>query len=216
MKRSVRVVIVAAHDLTRNGIAALLKGGESGIEVVGVYRSLEETEATFKPDDTIVLLLEDALPPRQSLHPILRRLRRDYPNFHLIVLSSKLTSRYLQSLFDGGASGFVYLEDRLEDTLPIAIETVMLGSLYTSPQASTVLVWSRISRGNLALNSTDMEVLRLLNKGLSVKEVSERLEYHIRSVYRIRQKLCVALEVPTSDHLIDAARQKGLLGKVSK
>ncbi len=216
MKRNVRAVIVAANDLTRNGMAALLKGRDGRIEVVGVYRSLEEAETTFKPDDTIVLLLEDVLPPRQSLHPVLRRLRREYPNFFIIVLSSKLTSRYLQSTFEGGASGFIYLEDRLEESLPIAIETVVLGSLYTSPQASSVLVWSRINRGNLVLNSTDMEVLRLLNKGLSVQEVSERMEYHIRSVYRIRQKLCAVLDVPTSDHLIDAARQKGLLGKISK
>jgi DNA-binding CsgD family transcriptional regulator len=87
-------------------------------------------------------------------------------------------------------------------------------SVYTSPQASGILVWSRLNRGDAELNAIDLEVLRLISQGLSIKEVAATMDYHQRSVYRIRQKLCAVLDAPTHEHLIDAARQKGFLSKL--
>ena len=214
MRRSVRVVIVAAHDLTRNGLAALLKRAEARTHVVGVFRSLEEAEPTVNLNESAVLLLEDALPAHETIYPLLYRLHRDYPNLHMIILSNKLSARYLQRVFEGGASGFIYREDRLEEALLIGIETVVQGSLYTSPQASGVLVWSRINTTDEHLTTMDLEVLRLISQGMTIKQIAATMDYHLRSVYRIRQKLCAVLDVPTHDHLIDAARQKGLLSKL--
>ncbi len=214
MRRSVRVVIVAAHDLTRNGLAALLKRAEARTHVVGVFRSLEEAEPTVNLNESAVLLLEDALPANETIYPLLYRLHRDYPNLLMIVLSNKLSARYLQRVFEGGASGFIYREDRLEEALLIGIETVVQGSLYTSPQASGVLVWSRINTTDAHLTTMDLEVLRLISQGMTIKQIAATMDYHLRSVYRIRQKLCAVLDVPTHDHLIDAARQKGLLSKL--
>jgi len=214
MRRSIGVVIVAAHDLTRSGLTALLRRAESWTHVAGVYRSLEEAEATFHRHESAVLLLEDALPTSETIFPVLHRLQRDYPQLLTIVLSSKLAARYLQHLFESGAVGFIYREDRLEEALLLGIETVVMGSLYTSPQASGILVWSRLNRGDAELNAIDLEVLRLISQGLSIKEVAATMDYHQRSVYRIRQKLCAVLDAPTHEHLIDAARQKGFLSKL--
>ncbi|MBK8030482.1 MAG: response regulator transcription factor [Chloroflexi bacterium] len=209
MRRSIGVVIVAAHDLTRSGLTALLRRAESWTHVAGVYRSLEEAEATFHRHESAVLLLEDALPTSETIFPVLHRLQRDYPQLLTIVLSSKLAARYLQHLFESGAVGFIYREDRLEEALLLGIGTVVMGSLYTSPQASGILVWSRLNRGDAELNAIDLEVLRLISQGLSIKQVAATMDYHQRSVYRIRQKLCAVLDAPTHEHLIDAARQKG-------
>ncbi len=214
MRRSIGVVIVAAHDLTRSGLTALLRRAESWTHVAGVYRSLEEAEATFHRHESAVLLLEDALPTSETIFPVLHRLQRDYPQLLTIVLSSKLAARYLQHLFESGAVGFIYREDRLEEALLLGIETVVMGSLYTSPQASGILVWSRLNRGDAELNAIDLEVLRLISQGLSIKQVAATMDYHQRSVYRIRQKLCAVLDAPTHEHLIDAARQKGFLSKL--
>lgn len=214
MRRSIGVVIVAAHDLTRSGLTALLRRAESWTQVAGVYRSLEEAEAAFHRHESAVLLLEDALPSSETIFPVLHRLQREYPQLLTIVLSSKLAARYLQRVFESGAVGFIYREDRLEEALLLGIETVVMGSLYTSPQASGILVWSRLNRGDAELNAIDLEVLRLISQGLSIKEVAATMDYHQRSVYRIRQKLCAVLNAPTHEHLIDAARQKGFLSKL--
>lgn len=212
MRRTIRVLIVAPHDLTRNGLVALLKRVDSRTQVVGVYRTLDEAEPLLSTLDPAVLLLEDALPSNETIYPVLYRLRRSFPNLLMLVLSNKLSARYLQRVFEGGASGFIYREDRLEDSLLIGIETVVQGSLYTSPQASGVLVWSRINSADALLSAIDLEVLRLINQGMTIKQIASTMDYHLRSVYRIRQKLCAVLDVPTHEHLIDAARQKGLLG----
>lgn len=216
MRRIIRVVIVATHDLTRNGLAALLNRAEVRIQVLGIYRSLEEAAPSLEGEHPTVLLFEDALPSTETIYPVLYRLHRDYPSVLILVLSHKLSARYLQRIFEGGASGFIYREDRLEESLLIGIETVVQGSLYTSPQASGVLVWSRINNTDSPLTAIDLEVLRLISEGMTIKQIAATMDYHLRSVYRIRQKLCAVLDVPTHEHLIDAARQKGLLSKLGK
>jgi len=214
MRRSIGVVIVAAHDLTRSGLTALLRRAESWTHVAGVYRSLEEAEATFHRHESAVLLLEDALPTSETIFPVLHRLQRDYPQLLTIVLSSKLAARYLQHLFESGAVGFIYREDRLEEALLLGIETVVVQlPLYFTPSFRHS-GWSRLNRGDTELNAIDLEVLRLISQGLSIKQVAATMDYHQRSVYRIRQKLCAVLDAPTHEHLIDAARQKGFLSKL--
>jgi DNA-binding NarL/FixJ family response regulator len=211
MRPAVRVVIAAAHDLTRSGLTALLKRADARIHLLGVYPSLEEAAATLECAESAVLLLEDSLPSTETIHPVLHRLHRTYPQHVILVLSSKLSARYLQRLFESGASGFIYREDRLEEVLLMGIETVVQGAFYTSPQASSVLVWSRLSSADAPLNAIDLEVLRLISQGMTIKQIAATMDYHLRSVYRIRRKLCAVLDVPTYDHLIDAARQRGLL-----
>ncbi len=63
----------------------------------------------------------------------------------------------------------------------------------------------------MRLNQTDMEVLRLIDQGLTPKEIASTLRLTMRSVYRIRYKLATAVGAPTYDHLVAAAREKGLL-----
>ncbi|MEO8396272.1 MAG: response regulator transcription factor [Chloroflexota bacterium] len=211
MRRYIRVLIIAPHDLSRNGLAALMTRSESDIRVVGTFRQLDDGETDLVQLDPHVLLLDDALPPAEDIYDVLHRLHKKFSHLSIIVISGRLHARYLQMLFGAGASGFIYREDRLEESLIAGIETVYHGYFYTSPRASGLLISSRSVDNAMRLNQSDLEVLRMIVKGLTMKEIAAELRLSLRSVYRIRTKLGMALGAPTHEHLVALAREKGLL-----
>lgn len=213
MGRQIRALIVAPHDLSRNGLVALISRPGSNIRVVGAFRMLEDGEAGLPHLDPHVLLLDDALPPTTDVSEVLDRLHRRFPHLSIIVISGRLHVRYLQMLFGAGASGYIYREDRLEESLISGIETVYHGYFYTSPRASGLLIGSRNLESTMRLNPTDLEVLRLIDQGLTPKEIATALKLTIRSIYRIRNKLGAVVGAPTHEHLVAAAREKGLLNE---
>ena len=146
----------------------------------------------------------------------MRRLHHTVPHMRIIVISGRLHARYLQMLFGAGASGFIYREDRLENSLLAGIETVYHGYFFMSPRASGLLISGRTIDNTLQLNQSDLEVLRLIDQGLTPKEIAVSLKLTIRSVYRIRNKLSAVVGAPTHDHLVAAAREKGLLNDERK
>jgi len=161
--------------------------------------------------DPRILLLDDKLPPNEDINEVLARIHKRHSQLGILILSGRLHTRYLQMLFGAGASGFIYREDRLEESLTAGIEVVHQGYFYTSPRASGLLINSRLGYTPMRLNQTDLEVLRLIDDGLTMKEIAASLNLTLRSVYRIRNKLRSAVGAPTHEHLIAAAREKGLL-----
>ncbi len=211
MMRNIRALIIAPHDISRNGLIALINRRASKIRVVGAFPELEEGESELAQLDPDILLLDDVLPPETDVTDVVQRLRKDFTHLSIIVLSSKLHISYVEMLFAAGVSGYIYREDRLETSLVLGIETVYQGHIYVSPYASGLL----LKQGNLdktpKLNKCDMKVLGLIDQGLTPKDIAVALKLTIRSVYRIRNKLSAVVGAPTHEHLLAAAREKGLL-----
>ena len=211
MAHPTRTVIVAPQDLIRNGLAALLNPAVNSIQIVGSYRDIEAAEARLSDQEVDLLLLDDSLPPPLSILEVLAKLRRKYPTLAILILSGRLSARYLQTLFGSGVVGFIFREDRLEETLLPGIETVMQGFYYTSPRASGLLIGNSVAVFSSGLNDTDLEVLEQIGAGKEPKDIAQILHIKPRSVYRIRVKLRVALGAPTIEHIVAAAIDKGLL-----
>lgn len=207
LMQCVKLIGVAANDLVRNGIQMLLQNASS-IELIKIFSSIHFCEQHLKQHHANVLLLDDALPGHVNPTQTVASLHELYPGLRILVLSDHLSEHYVQRLINYGASGFIFKEDRLEDSLVVGILTVADGHIFLSPQASA-LPYGRITDGQL--NQTDMEVLELIAKGYTVQEISLRVGIVDRSVYRIRAKLRQYLGVRTNEQLVEAAVRRGLL-----
>lgn len=213
MAHATRVAVVAAQDLVRNGLEALFNRKPGEFAVVGTYRDLEAAENVLRNEEIDVLLLDDSLPPSASMLDRVEQLRSRFPQLALLILSDRLNRRYVQLLFAAGAVGFVCPDDFLEETLLPGIHTVMQGYYYTSPRASGLMANGRAAALPGKLNNTDLEVLELIGAGMTLKDIARVMEIRVRSIYRIRHKLRVVLGAPTNEHIVDIARQQGLLSK---
>lgn len=211
MQRIIRLVLIVPHDLNRHGLQMLVTVPGSRIRVVGAFPTLEDGEAQLDGCAPHVLLLDDTLAPPEVMATLIARLRRQHPDLVLLILSSRLNKRYVQSLLACGILGFVYREDRLEEALVPGIEMVSQGHYFVSPRASSHLFLPTQGVPMAQLNQTDMEVLRLIGMGLTMKGIASTMGVSLKTVYRARGKLRVVLHVPTNDHIVAAARSKGLL-----
>lgn len=211
MAHSIRVVIAAPHALVRSGLIALINASPNAVEVVGVFSDIESAERALDTLTADVLLMEDALPPSVTMVELFMRLHQRHPEMAILVLSDRLNAGYMQTVFAAGAAGFIYREEPLDTILIPAIEAVQRRFLYSSPQASTLMLSQFTMSARLHLSDADMEVLRLIAAGKSVKQIAVTLKRCSHTIYRHRNRIQSALEAPTHAHIIAAALRKGLI-----
>jgi DNA-binding NarL/FixJ family response regulator len=208
-----RLVLVDAHDLSRYGMQMILNQAQH-VRVEGVFKDLGSATAFLSQNRVHIMLLDDEQPRSLDFGRVIENLREKYPATFIVILSKRLSARYVQRLLRSGAKGFIYKDDRLEDTVLVGIETVRNGDIYLSPKVSALPFLDRLHAPTVdTLNHQDIAVLQLMAQGYSAQEIGEQLNLVRRSVYRIRQRLKNALDVRTVEQIVDAARHQGLLDR---
>jgi DNA-binding NarL/FixJ family response regulator len=208
----IQVLIVTTNDLVRSGIQMLIGQTSHPIEIAGTFPTLHLCKQHLSQARADIMLLDDALPIKSSTIQTITDLRERYPFLRIVVIGGYLSQHYVQRLIDHGASGFIFKEDRLEESLVGGLQGVTEGYLYLSPEASA-LPYGPTAPGS-GLNRTDLEVLQLIARGYTVPEIAARVGIVDRTVYRIRARLRHHLGVRTNEQVVDAAVRRGLLGTV--
>ncbi len=170
---TIRVVLGDDNVLVREGVRALLLATE-GIDVVGVAEdapTLMAAAADVQPD---VVVTDIKMPPNFQLEGIecAHRIREQYPETGVVVLSAHDDEAYALALLGGGQSGLAYLlKDRLGqgDELARAIREVAAGGSVVDPTIAARLSDRREEGGQ------DRTILDLMAKGLGYAEMAEAL-----------------------------------------
>lgn len=205
----IRIVIVEANEVGRHGLKALLLQMPFPIEVVADLSSVDTLESWLQTHSADILLISDDLPRVLDLPYFLRKLCPMAARTKTIVLSQRLQFEYIQRLIESGVRGFIAHEEQFGEKLQAAVATVMNGDLYLSPRASVIPFLNGTTRPTL--NNRDMQVLRLMAQDMPVEEIAADLGVTKRVVYRAREHLRHALGVRTSEQIVGAAMQAGLL-----
>jgi DNA-binding NarL/FixJ family response regulator len=174
-----RIIICDDQSIVRDGLAMLLKL-ETDMEVVGTAgdgASAVELVAQKKPD----LVLMDLKMPVMNGVEATRRIRAQFPEIKVLVLTTYADDEWVFDAIQAGASGYL-LKDTPRDDVIRAIRGTAEGKTYVDPSvAGKVLRQASSHHSQPASNITadlterEIEVLRLIAKGSSNKEISERL-----------------------------------------
>lgn len=173
----IRVLVVDDHLVVRRGLLALL-GTEPGIEVVGqaadgheaVERALE-----LEPDVVIMDLVLPGIDGAEAM----RRIRERKPSIHVLVLTSFGSDDKLFPALKAGALGYL-LKDASPEELIRAIRATARG-LSSLNQAVARRLLAELSRERAVrpardgLTEREIDVLRLLARGLSNEGIGEEL-----------------------------------------
>ncbi|MEL6528153.1 MAG: LuxR C-terminal-related transcriptional regulator [Chloroflexota bacterium] len=204
-----RVAIIAANAIMRSGTQTLLVGGGIPPNCIVTF----ETVADFlnHPDlkGFAVALLDDE-PYFNNIEATIEQLLQANSKLLIILLSERLMVAYIRSIIKQGASGFIYKEGEMQQSLLSALSAVQRGTVYLSPEVSELLLNNEMISLS-GLNKRDIAVLHLMAAELNVQEIAYHLHTSDRTVYRSREKLREALGVQTNEMIVDAARQQGLL-----
>jgi DNA-binding NarL/FixJ family response regulator len=185
----VRVLIADDQTLMRQGLQTLLEM-QAGILVVGQasdgIEALAQTEA-LKPD---VVLMDVRMPGLEGVEAT-RRIRAQFPNTQVIILTTFDDDEYVFEGLRAGATGYL-LKDVSDEELANAIRRVARGEALIEPSVARKVVaeFARLSKSTSAnmepmapsaghfwetLSEREMEVLRLVAQGLSNREIADKL-----------------------------------------
>jgi DNA-binding NarL/FixJ family response regulator len=160
-----------------------------------------------------VVLMDAQLPDGQSLEA-LRQIKQLQLDTHVLLLSAQNREEYLYETLRAGADGYV-LKDIAPDELAQALRTVARGETLVQPQLAGRLL-SRFGRQGRsmpheALTARELEVLRLLARGLRNKEIAERLYISERTVNFHLANIYQKLNVSGRTEALSRALQQGLV-----
>lgn len=207
--RPVRIVVIDRNDLTRKGVKALINGAGDPFEVVAAFARLRDVDEFLRRNLVDVVILDDGTIHTIEVVRTVTRYYESYPGLSLIILSQRRDGQYIQQVMRYGSAGYVLKNGDLQGPLLTAIKLAGEKYPFLSPEAAKLMGRRRDGQ----LDSRSLEVLHLMERELSVKEIGAKLNLSPKTIYRVRDKLKRTLGVRNNESLVDAARKQGLLDR---
>ena len=205
MKKKIRILIVDDHFIVRIGLLTSIKmapdlmvvaEASTGAQAIELYRQ-------HLPD---VVLMDLRLPDFSGIEAT-AALRKEFPDAKILIISTFDSDEDVYRSFQAGAQGYL-LKNVLGEELARAIQTVNAGERYIPPEIARRLSSHRAASD---LTPREMEVLRLLIKGLINKEIADLLgftentaKFHVKSILG-------KLQVSDRTEAATAALRRGIL-----
>lgn len=211
---SIRVLIVDDHPIVRQGVRSVL-ANHADIEVVGEADgspSLFANIATLNPD---IILLDIRMPGQNGIE-ITLRLKREYPDVKVILLTTYDDEEFLFGALRAGAEGYL-LKSASNEVLASAIRQVGRGERLLSPSlVSKVMrefqdLAKEKNRADSGLSEQELEVLRMIADGATNKEIAEKLYWSEVTVKRKVQDILEKMGVANRAQAVAEASKRGLL-----
>jgi DNA-binding NarL/FixJ family response regulator len=179
----IRVLLVDDHAVVRGGLAQLV-GAAGDMEVVGSAADGTEAVALARAERPDVVLMDLQMPGMDGVAAT-RAILGDDPAAQVVILTSYSDGARIIGALDAGAVGYLLKDADPEDILE-GIRAVSRGESPLHPRAARELLTSRHSssgEGRLPqLTARELEVLRLVRKGLANKQIARRLGISERTV----------------------------------
>ena len=209
----IRVAVVDDHPHVAIALRALLDEA-TDIQLVAEARRGGDVAALVRKSRPNVLLLDLFIEPEFDALSAVRRLRADFPDLKICLLSAYLEPSLVQDLLQAGVYGYILKDDDYVSRIGAIIRDLADGEIYLSPQAYAALAQATRIGGEgkkQLLSERETEILRLAKRGLPNPQIAQSLHIspgtvrnHLSAIYR---KLDVhsrheALRIAEEQHLI--------------
>ena len=206
----IEIVIVDDHKLFRDGITSLLEP-HADIKVIGEASSSEELELLLEEKNPEIVLIDISMPGSNGLETI-RIAKTKYPDIKFIVITMHAEGQYVVKAVRNGAYGYL-LKNADEEELMEAIRSVSVGKKYFNSEISQLMVTNIAIEGDphKKLSEREMEVLELVSKGKTTKEIASELFVSTRTIETHRVNMMKKLNVQNTAELIKKAAHLKLI-----
>ena len=210
-----RILIVDDHAIVRAGIRSLLEG-QSDIEIVGEAAGGEEAIQKTTELRPQLVLMDVAMPGMGGIEAT-RRIKKDFPETSVLVLTMHDDEEFFFPVLRAGASGYVLKEAEPQDLLN-ALRVVQEGQVFFSPAVAKVLLEGFVTASSGprdekygSLTTREREVLRLAATGQTNRQIAEGLFLSVRTVEKHRQSVMHKLGFDKREDLTKYALRQGLI-----
>jgi DNA-binding NarL/FixJ family response regulator len=212
----IRVVVVDDHTVVRDGVCALLALAPD-IEIVGEAGDGREALEKLREVSPDVVLMDVAMPMMGGLETT-RRIRKEFPNVKVLVLTQYADKEYVFPVIEAGANGFIS-KTAASSEIATGIRSVYRGDSFLSPSVAKLLVENYQQLGSSRessdpynqLTDRDREVLKLLAEGHTNQEIADILLISPKTVDGYKTSLMDKLDIHNRIDLVKYALRKGII-----
>lgn len=191
MVDTIRILIADDHPMMRRGLSALIIS-ETGLELVGEAADGIEAIQMARSLDPDVILMDLVMPRKNGLEAI-QEIKQENPQARILVLTSFAEDDKVFPAIKSGALGYL-LKDASSRDLIEAIRNVYEGEAFLHPTIARKLMKEIHEPSDLPptegpLTAREVEVLKLVARGMSTQEIAEGLTItdltvrtHIRNI----------------------------------
>jgi two-component system response regulator NreC len=206
------VILADDHTLVRAGIRRILES-QPQFEVVAEAQDGAAAIEALERHDADVLVLDLNMNGLEGID-VLRQAKRSRPELRVVILTMHAGREYVSRALAEGADGYLLKDSAVQD-LAGAIEAVMGGGTFFSPaiqqQMAEMVRDGGHKQGLQGLTDREREVLTLIARGLSTKEIAADLDIGARTVETHRANLMRKLGVKSVALLTQVAIREGIV-----
>ncbi len=195
-----RVLIVDDHPAVREALALRI-GRQADLEVCGEAGDVGEALALVADTEPDLAVVDISLKTGNGID-LIKRIRARNERVRILVWSMHSESLYAERALRAGALGYID-KDQATEQIVEAIRRVLQGKVYLSDALAERLLQRAVGAGRQeaahsaidTLSDRELEVFRLIGRGVKTVEIAERLHLSVKTIEtyrdRIRQKLGV-------------------------
>jgi DNA-binding NarL/FixJ family response regulator len=207
-----RVFIVDDHPMWRDGVARDLT--EAGFAVVGTAGDGAQALRLARATRPQVVLLDLHLPDLSGAE-VTRQLLASDSSIRVLVLSASGERQDVLDAVTAGAAGYLVKSVRLSELIAALRSTAGGEAVFTPGLAGLVLGEYRRLAGSPppgapALTARETQVLRLVAKGLTYREIAAQLVLSHRTVQNHVQNTLIKLQLHNKAQLVRYALEQGI------
>ena len=178
-ENQIRVMTVDDHEIMQNGIRFVLLAFDD-LKLVGEARRGEDAVELCQEVNPDVILLDMMMPGMDGVQTLIA-IKDVCPEIRVLILTSFHDRDLVRRAMKAGAIGYL-LKDASKEDLAAAVRAAKAGQSTFSPEAAEDLLADSTDL-EIQLTDREREVLTLLTKGMSNKEIGKHLN---RSPFTVR------------------------------
>ncbi len=202
-----RVVLVDDHPIVRQGLRRVISATED-LHVCGEAETAQEARKAARDLQPDAMVVDLSLREGDGIE-LVKDLRAHHPRLPILVLSMHDEQVYAERLLAAGASGYI-MKQAASNLFLTALRHVLAGGTYVSPEISSRMI-GRLGGGERPqspidqLSNRELQILQMIGRGRSTREVAESLHLSIKTVESHRQRIKRKLGLTTSPQLVQFA-----------
>lgn len=206
------ILLADDHHILLDGLRFMLRQ-ELDLEEVFVAKTIEEGLLVLE-NRPIDLVISDISIPEIGGIAFAKQIKAGFPQIKVIFLSMHEEPHLVKDALATGVEGYVLKKNSHLDLL-LAIEEVMKGGLFFSPEINRILINRlRFPEDEKVLTEREREVLKLIFDDLTNKEIGEKLFISERTVETHRKNIYQKTKTTTIVGLLKFALENNLIAGI--
>lgn len=205
MEEQISILLIDDHAMVIEGMKAILQL-ISSVQVKATAKNAFEAMDALKQHEIQLCFLDINLPDISGIDLCLK-IKKEFPNIHIIGLSTFSQRSYIAQMMQNGASGYL-LKSATKEEIEEAITIVLQGKLFFNISSVESI---NNGKDTPLLTRREKEILLLIADGLTNNEIGKKIFLSPHTVDSHRKNLFIKFDVNNVALLIKKASQAGLL-----